>query len=62
MKAMKMGWLEEDFIDLIAQMTKRNPAERMTIKEARDHPWMQQNKATKEQVASHFYSLLPENQ
>lgn len=57
MKAMikrKMA-VEQTLLDLIAGMTRADPADRYTIPDIKNHQWLQEDTATPEEMNAHFY-------
>jgi len=40
-------------------MTKQDPAERITIKEIKRHPWFRKETASQDDVEEYFYDLKP---
>lgn len=54
--------VEDSFVELVAAMTRQDPAERLSIEQVRAHPWMQGAVAKVEEVAKHFYTIVPNKQ
>ena len=51
---------DPDFISLVVGMTEKDPAKRLSLQQVREHPYLNKEKASKEQVKTHFESIMPE--
>jgi len=62
MEVMGLSDLNPDFVELVHWMVQPKPQDRPTIEQIVSHKWMQGEMATAEEIRSHYYSLVPENQ
>ena len=51
--------LEEDFLDLVRNMTRADPAKRATLEQVMAHSYMQKDTASADEIRDHFYATMP---
>jgi serine/threonine protein kinase len=49
--------IDENLLNLVVGMTKEDPSKRYTLEQIKDHQWLKEEKATPEEMKSHFYQV-----